>query len=107
MTETFRRDRSVEHGFQEAPHGGEGRAKIMGNVCDELLLIILRARDRIGHITQRCGKIAQFILTFHGNMIVHISERVLLCGGNDAPERPVDIFCKEEQDDQRQDQQYD
>ncbi len=103
MVVPFGRDRAVQHGFQKPPHGSERGAEIMGDISNEFFLIILRAGDRIRHISKGGGKISQFVLSFDRSGKIHVSEGILFCCCDDTAQGTVDIFCKDQEDDQGQD----
>ena len=99
------RDGAVQHGLEEAPHGGQGGAEIVGDVGNEFFLVILRAGNGLCHVSEGGGEVAQFILPLHGDAVVHVAQGILLGGGDDLPEGPVHILGKEQEDDQREHQQ--
>ena len=66
----------------------------MGNIGDELFLIVFRPGNGVSHVTQRSGQIAEFVLPFNRNVIMHISQRILLGSGDDMFERTIYIFSE-------------
>ena len=103
----FRRDRAVQHRFQKAPDGSQGRAEVVGDVGDELFLVVFKGRHRPGHIAKGRGKISHLVFALHVQLIVHIAGRILLRRRDDPSKRPVDELGEEDQDDQGQEQDDD
>ena len=74
----------------------------MRNVGDEFFLVILGACDLTCHERQGGSQITDLILTVYLKFIMQIACRVLLGGCRDLAQRQIDHFCKENQNDQRQ-----
>ena len=103
----LRRNRAVQHGLQESVDGGQGRAEIVGDICDKFFLIILRTRNRVCHVAQGSSQVSQFVFALDRDVVVHVSKGILFGRGDDAPQRTIDIFCEKQEDDERQDDQED
>ena len=101
----LRRDGAVEHRLEKAVDGGEGRAEVVGDVRDELLLVILLARDLACHVVERGRKVAHLILGVHREGVVHVAGGVLLGRLRDLPKRHVYDLGKEDEDDDGQKKQ--
>ena len=67
----------------------------MGDIGDELFLIVLGPRDGVRHVAQGGGQIAQLVLALDGDGVVHVAQRVLFRAGDDAAQGAVDIFREE------------
>ena len=101
------RDRAVQHGLQESTDGSQRGAEVMGDVRDELLLVVLEARHGLGHVAKGRREVAKFVLSFHSQFVVHVARSVLLGRRDDLAKRAVDDLRKEDQDDQGQEQDHD
>ena len=103
----LRRDRAVQHGLQETPNGGQGRAEVVGDIGDELLLVILEGSHCAGHVSKGRGQIAHLVFAFHVQLIVHVAGRILFRRCDDPSKRAVYDLCEEDQNDQGQEQDDD
>ena len=75
----FRRDRSVDNGFQIPFDGGEGRTKIVGDVGNKFVLIFPQFVQLIRHIIQGSGKIAHFIIGMYRDVVAQITAGIFAC----------------------------
>ena len=72
----------------------------MGDVGDELFLVVFRPGDLTGHVGQGSRKISHLVIAFHVQLIVHVSGCVFFGGPDDLPKGSVNDLGKEDQDDQ-------
>ena len=91
---------SVQHGFQISPDGGQRRSEIVGYIGYKFFLVILGACNFTGHIIQTGGQVADFIIAFHLEFIMHVAGSILLCGICDFPQGNIHDLCKKNQNDQ-------
>ena len=67
----------------------------MLNVCDYLLLIVLTLCELLSHIGKRCGKVSYLIITVDCDLIVQVSGCILFRCSDDAAQRKIYKFRKE------------
>ena len=101
------RNGPVQHGFQKTPDGRQGRAEVVGDICNEFFLVILGICHCFGHISEGCRQIAHLVLSLNVQLVVHVAGRVLFGRRDDPPKRSVYDFREEDQNDYGQEQDHD
>ena len=95
----LRRDGAVEDGLQIPLDGGERRAEIVGDVGDELALVLAGLCQAGGHVVQGFREDAELVVTAHVRLIAQVAAGVLVHRGGHLLHGLGDVEQKDQEED--------